>query len=73
MKPKPGPTSQSAHNRTAMTERQAMRIARGIPESSPEDYQLNTNEDLIRAREARSRLEDLKLAKELGIDPASLE
>lgn len=48
---------------------QAYRMAQGQMESRASDYARLITEENTRLREARHRVEDLRIARELGIDP----
>lgn len=72
MRVKPTKDAVMSQQRLLMSERHAKRLASGRKESHPDDFQMTKNpEELARAR-ARRRLEDLALARELGVDPANL-
>lgn len=60
------------HTARVMTDRQAGRMLTGQLESVPGEYRIVTGENERALRDARSRIEDLALARELGVDPADL-
>jgi hypothetical protein len=69
-KGKPNEHQRNMLSNVTMSRRQAERVRMGGSlESVPGDYALNDSEEEIRLRDARHRLEDMRIAKELGIDP----
>ena len=69
-RPKPVPSAKNlaVHQLMSLSPRQAKRLASGKNEGQPSDYRdFSTEEDRART-EARHKLEDLKMARELGID-----
>jgi hypothetical protein len=59
--------AKSRHSTKVMSAKQERRIRAGKAEGKPEDYQQPTDEQR-RLGEARCRVEDMRIAKELGID-----
>lgn len=70
---RPPSTHQRAwHNTVTMTAIHARRIKAGVLESSPSDYLSNhryrPSQDDLRIAQARKRLEDMKMVRELGLE-----
>lgn len=57
----------------AMSARHAVRLVEGKTEGAPGDYRLNSSEEAVKQRDARKRLEDMKLAQELGLNIREIE
>lgn len=66
--PRPTPEVAARLSARTMTDRQAKRLAQGLPlEGKPSDYMYDSTAEEIRLRDARSEIEDRKMRKELGI------
>ncbi len=68
---KPRKPSDAAKNKTPLTAAHARRLTNGITESRPEDHQA-PNPDQVALKRIRHRIEDLRLARELGVDVEDL-
>lgn len=66
--PAPKGLSISSQQRIVMSKRHALRMASGRMESRPSDFTLLGGEDGKRLLAARLRLEDMRIAKELGLE-----
>lgn len=66
-KRKPTTAMRVAHHGVLMSPRQARRIAEGIGETAPNEIEQRTEADR-KAVETRRRIEDMRIAKELGLD-----
>lgn len=56
------------HSAKMMSPKHAKRLADGESESNPSDYALSITPEGRRQRDARHRIEDMAMAKELGLD-----
>lgn len=66
--PKPPANVAARLSARTMTDRQAARLAAGLSlESKPSDYANDSTEEERRQRDARRKVEDMKIARELGI------
>jgi hypothetical protein len=63
----------AGHNSAVLSKRQAQRMLTDRKESHPSDYNINPTDDMCTLRDARSRIADMRLAEELGIDLADWE
>jgi hypothetical protein len=66
--PKPTPETAARLSARTMTDRQAKRLAAGLGlESKPSDYANDSTAEERRLRDARWAVEDMRIARELGI------
>ena len=66
--PRPTPEVAARLSARTMTDRQAKRLAQGLPlEGKPSDYANDSTEEERRLRDARWAVEDRRIARELGI------
>jgi len=66
--PKPPAHVAARLSARTMTDRQAKRLAQGLPlEGKPSDYFYDSTAEEIRLRDARRKVEDMRIARELGI------